>query len=199
MASVRRFASVVLLCLVVAGCGGKKAAGGASARDAGPSDPYHGGLAALAKLEGEALDSLAAHMGDHYTSDEDLVAALQKTAIPRYTDFVAGLTKLVPPPDKAALHQKLLTLAQGELAALQKLADAVAHGDGNTVLEVNREQRRLGDEIDALLASWTGVPPSPPPPAPGPDAAPAAAQPAPPAPAPPPVTTSTSDANVGSK
>jgi hypothetical protein len=180
MASVRRFASVVLLSLAVAACGGKGSASGGAARDAGPSDPYRGGLAALAKLESESLDALAAHMGDHYTSDDDLVAALQKTTIPKYSEFVAGLTKLTPPPDKAALHQKLLTLAQGELAALQKLADAIAHGDGNTVLEVNREQRRIGDEIDALLASWSGVAP----------AAPAAPQAA---------STSTSDANVGSK
>jgi hypothetical protein len=181
MAGVR--ASVVacvlsVACALGAACGGKGDQGGASAaRDAGPSDPYLVALAPLAKLEGEALDGLAGHLGDKYTTDDDLAAALTKTAIPRYQEFVAGLAKLTPPPARAAQHQKLLTLAQRELAALQKLADAVAHGDGNTVLAVNREQRQLGDEIDALLASWNGAPP----------AAPQAAS------------TSSSDANTGNK
>jgi hypothetical protein len=186
MAGVRAFVAVAAACLALAGaCGSKGAAGGSSAaaRDAGPSDPYLAALAPLAKLEGEALDGLAEHLGDRYTSDEDLAAALTKVAIPRYQEFVAALTKLTPPPARTAQHQQLLALAQRELASLQKLADAIAHGDGNTVLTVNREQRQLSDEIDALLASWNGTPP------------PAAPPPAPPQAA----STSSSDANAGSK
>lgn len=184
MARVRALvlAVVVGVALALAGCGGKGDKGGAAAaRDAGPSDPYLAALAPLAKLEGEALDGLAAHLGDKYSSDDDLAAALVKTAIPRYQEFVSGLARLTPPAARAAQHQQLLTLAQRELAALQKLADAVAHGDGNTVLTVNREQHQLGEEIDALLAAWNGGVAHPP--APAPQAA----------------STSSSDANPGSK
>jgi hypothetical protein len=192
VAGVRAFARRVVVCVacVAAGAsgacgskGGKSGSSAAAARDAGPKDPYLAALAPLARLEGEALDGVAAHLGDKYTSDDDLLAALQKTAIPRYQEFVAGLARLTPPAERTAQHQKLLTLAQRELAALQHLADAVSHGDGNTVLAVNREQRQLGDEIDALLAAWNGgasVPPAPAPPAQA-------------------ASTSSSDANTGSK
>jgi hypothetical protein len=180
VARVSRILVMMLVLVAACGSGGK---GKASARDAGPSDSYQAGLAPLAKLEGEALEAVAAHMGDKYTSDEDLVAALKNTALPRYRDFVAGLEKLSPPPAKAELHKRLLTLAHAELTALEHLADGVARGDGNTVLEVNREQQRLTGEIDGLLASWSGV----------------AAAPAPVPAAPQAASTPSSDANEGKK
>ena len=132
-------------------------------------------------------------MGEKFTSDDDLVRALTSTALPRYRDFVAGLEKLSPPPARAELHKHLVALARAELAALERLADGVARGDGNTVLEVNRVQHQLGDEIDGLLASWSGVAPAPAAPA-----APAAPVTAPDAAAQP-ASTSKSDANSGSK
>jgi hypothetical protein len=139
------------LLLLLASCGSSKS----PARDAAPSDPYVAALAPLAKLEGEALAAVAGHMGDKYTSDEDLVAALRGTAIPRYREFVTGLEQLpAPTGPRAELHKRLLTLARAELSALERLAEGVARGDGNVVLEVNREQRRLSEDIDGLLQQW---------------------------------------------
>jgi hypothetical protein len=121
----------------------------------------------LAKLEDEALGAVAAQSGSQYQSDAQLAAALRDVAIPKYRDFVAGLAKLPPPPgERAKLHQRLQVLAAAELHALEALLDAVGRGDGNKVLEVNAEQRRLVAELDAVVAAWNGGPGSAPGPAP---------------------------------
>jgi hypothetical protein len=153
---------MLALVLALAACGKSGGQGGSSS--AAPADPvlaaYRTGLAPLEKLETEALAAVAAHTGDAYTSDEDLLKALKDIAIPRYKDFVTGLEHLAPPPGmRADLHAKLLVLVHSELEALEKLAAALEHGDGNAVLAVNREQRRLADEIDALMTQ-AGAPPA---------------------------------------
>ncbi len=156
MAAVKRMVVACALLVAACGSGGKTSA---AARDAGPADAYQAALAPLARIEGEALDAVSAHMGDKFTSDEDLVAALEQKAIPRYREFVAGLEKLSEPVGpRGELHKRLIVLAHAELNALERLAAGVKAGDGNVVLEVNREQRRLAEEIDGLLASWAGAP-----------------------------------------
>lgn len=120
---------------------------------------YLGGLRPLVALEDQALAAVAAHTGDRYDSDEALLEALREEAIPKYRQFVDGLGKLPPPPgSRAAAHEKLKVLAAAELAALEALADAIERGDGTKVIKINAEQRRLAEELDAVVAAWNATP-----------------------------------------
>lgn len=177
-------AIVVALAAGACGCGkgrGGGQAGGAARADAGRKksgdpalDAYLDALAPLARLEDDALAAVAAHTGVRYDSDKALVDALRTTAIPKYREFVAGLDTLpAPPASRQALHDRLKVLAAAELKALERLADAIDKGDGAAVIEVNAEQRRLADELDAVVREWRGGPAAPPPGAPASSPSPA--------------------------
>jgi hypothetical protein len=118
---------------------------------------YRAQIAPFAPAEQAALDAIAAHTGDKYTTDGALLAALRDTALPRYREYVAGLAKVAPQEAKLrAFHEQLRALADRELAALERLERAVARGDGTSVLLVNQEHRRLREERTRLLTAPPG-------------------------------------------
>jgi hypothetical protein len=149
-------ARLIAILLLVAACGDSKSAPtSSSVKAAAAQDPYLRGLAQLEPLEREALEAVGQQTGAHYTTDEALLAALRQTAIPRYREYLEGLKKLpTPGGEKTPLHQKLVVLAGAELAALEALVVAVEKGDGFAVLEVNREQRRIAEEMERLAAEF---------------------------------------------
>ena len=119
---------------------------------AGPASGYRAELRAIVNLETEALAAVADHTGPKYTDDAALLAALRETALPRYRDYVARLASIRPPAGPlTSLHERLLRSATAELALLEKLEAAVASGDATVVLKLNQEQRRIGEETDALV------------------------------------------------
>jgi hypothetical protein len=155
-----------LLVLALAACSGKSGGGSAAAAaaprfDAGlvaadpAMQPYVDAIVPLIKLEREAFAAIADHTGEKYTDDDALLAALRAIAIPKYREFVDGLKGLPHPPGaKAGLHDRLVVLASAELVALEGLARALEKGDGNAVLEFNREQRRVTEAMDEVIGAW---------------------------------------------
>lgn len=151
--------------VLAAGCGGAKDKEPGQQADtlAGGGDPggdpvlagYRKALGALAGLETSALDALTTNTGAKYTDDAALLAALRVTALPKYQAYVDGLGKIVPgAEDLRAFHARLVTLSRAELALLERLATAVADGDGTAVLASNAEQRRLRDELERLVGEF---------------------------------------------
>ncbi len=143
------------LLVVVAGC----SRGESAARP--KEDPalaaYRAQLAPLAPAEQSAIEAIAAHTGENYTTDAALHAAIRDAALPRYREYVAGLAKIEPQePKLRAFHAQLRALADRELAALERLERGIARGDGSMVLMVNQEHRRLRDERSRLLTAPPG-------------------------------------------